>query len=113
MTQKVPASVSSRCSLAFSFSFLARLKRSCAHSRWASFKVFRTAFNSRASPLTRPEVLAEFLSVTLGLQAEPITQRSLFRVEETVVDGEDRASFADLKLIPSLYVSPRSARLPI
>ena len=37
----------------------------------------------------------------MALRAEPIAERGFFRVEEIVVPGEDRPSFADLKLIPS------------
>jgi hypothetical protein len=41
--------------------------------------------------------------MALGLRAEPITQRGVLSVEEIIMDGEDRAALADLKLIPSLH----------
>ena len=55
------------------------------------------------SPIQRrPIADASFLLVmALGLRAEPITQRVIFRVEEIVGDGEDRSPSADLKAVPS------------
>lgn len=39
--------------------------------------------------------------MAIGLRGEPIAEGCIFRIQVIVMNGEDHASSADLKLIPS------------